>query len=572
MSFQFNPLPDEDTDFDFTPASEFREPEDNTWGDTLLDSAIQGGLGLAKAFTWPLDVLKLAGMGEGLQAIDEMEEQSFLKGIPFDRNKAVESLGKSLEYFPTQSLAEQGVEKATGYNLQPRSEQGKWIRHATELASLTPGSLAKKATTGALAATGTPLLNELGVPEPASNLISDIFATGVTSLKSVPRTFEPETQRLVSAADKFKLPLTEGMTRSNSLKGRASISPDKLQNLQKDLGQSTETALKGIINDNLPISRLRDRGVNLQDFSSYAYDQSRKLATNNPKPINTNNIIQNIDNEISRIKGLSPSPSDQQLATIRLLEEERDVLSQVSPTSEQLINQHMNYNANQKEIYRKPRFTGVENGTRQAYEFLKGQLTNAIETQAGPEISNSFKAANKIYSEYQKGLQSEAILQKAFKNGEYNPKALQKILTSNQKNFLERNLGKQAIKEIEEIAHFGQQAQDKVFKQLNRTKSFSNEMAKWGKLAPLVLASHSKLGAATTLISPIMQRVRGILMTRPATRKQVSNILKNASKGNWSAVKRNFGDMEKEIENEFGSVEEFVNEIGYELPTFDFGD
>lgn len=572
MSFEFNPLQEEDTNFDFTPSAEFKESEDNTWGNTLLDSAIQGGLGLAKVFTWPLDVLKLAGIGEGIQAIDEMEEQAFLKGEPFDRNKAIESLGKAVEYFPTQTLAEQGVTKATGIELQPTTNSGKWVRHAAELASLSPGSVIKKAVTGALGATGGPILQQLGVPEPAANLVSDIFVGGAANLKSVPRAFEPETQRLANAADKFKLPLTQGMTSGKSLKGRATVSQDRLQSLQKDLGESSESALKKVIEDSLPMARLKNRGVNLQDFSNYAYDQTAKLSAKNPKQLNMAQVSENISNEINRIRSRSPSPSDQEVATIRLLEKEGEKLTSATPNSQQLINQFQNYNANQKEIYRKPRFTGVENGTRQGYEFLKKEITDAIESQVSPDISNSFKAANKIYSEYQKTLQSEAIIQKAFKYGEYNPKALEKVLTGNQRQFLERNLGKQGIKDIEEIAHFGQQAQNKVLKQLNRSKSFGSEVAKWGKVAPLILMGHTKLGVGAAFIPGLIQRARGYLMTRPATRKQMSSILESVSKGNWNAVKRQFGELEKEISKEFGSVDGFVKDIGSDLPTFEFNE
>ncbi len=78
---------------------------------------VQFGLGVAKAATYPADLMKMFGKAELLQELEDLEE----RGIPIDRKKYLKGMEEALNLYPTQELAEKGIEKATGISLEPKS-------------------------------------------------------------------------------------------------------------------------------------------------------------------------------------------------------------------------------------------------------------------------------------------------------------------------------------------------------------------------------------------------------------------------------------------------------------------
>lgn len=538
--------------------------------DTIGDIFVQTGRGALKAFTWPADVLKLGVIGEGLSDIDELEEEFRKADKPFNREDYIRSVFDAAQFVPTQELAEQGFEQLTGLSLHPKTEFGKGAKQVAELASFTPGSVAKKLTSAGIGAGTTQVLKKAGLGEEKSEIIGDLTSLSPAVLEKSARSLSKAALHSEKTAQKHSLPFLEFMVkeREPALKGRLFKSTEN--RLKDQFNISSTKALEKIVKDEIPIKRLRDRGVNLDALGSHAYEVTTQLAKQKPQAIKTDQIIKNIDNEISRIKSLAPSPSDAQKSAIKLLEDERDILKVANPSSEQLINQHMNYNADMKSIYKKPEFSGKEEQVRKTYEFLKNELVDAMSKQGNADVANAFKAANKIYHEKSKLSQTESLLQKAFNGDTYSPKKLDKLLTSKQGNFLKRNMSPEAIKDLEDIAKFGKEAQEKMSKFIDlRSPSVMNEVKSWGQLAPLIFMPHSLKGAALSMTKPIAKHVQGKLLTRPATRETYKLTLKHVADGAFQLLKKDFVDLEREIGKEWGSVDDFMDDMLQELEIYD---
>jgi len=557
------------SDFVDLEQAEKQSQKEPSWLEVTGDVLTQAGLGALSYFTWPADVLKLGMIGEGLTDIDELEELHRKEGKPFDRKEYVKGVFDTARYIPTQELGEHAFEELSGISLQPKTEAGKAAKQFTRLAAFTPGGVAKRLTAGAIGAGSTQALKQAGVGEGKAELIGDVASLSPAAIQKVPSQITKAGTQFEKTAQKHALPFLEFMNRERAPLVKGKLFESTERRLKDAFDLSSTEAMKKIVRDELPLKRLNDRGVNLDALGEHAYEVTHQLAQKNPRPINTQPIVDNIDKEIARIQSLAPSPSDAQKTAIKILENERDILQVAKPSSEQLIMQHKNYNSDVKQIYRKPEFSGKEEQVRKTYAFLNNQLVEAIEKQGSSDVANSFKAANKIYSEKSKLYQTEAILNKAFKDG-YSPKKLDKVLNSKQGNFLRRNMSKEGIKDLEEIARYGKEAQERMAQFIDiKSQTIFNEIKAWGQIAPLLLVPNKMAGGLLSIARPVAQHIQGKLLTRPATREVYKLTMKHAAEGAFNLLKKDFADLEKEISQEYGSVDEFMDAMLLDLPFYE---
>lgn len=545
-----------------------------SWADTVSDVLTQSGRGFLKLFTWPADVIKAGMIGAGLEDLDELEEIHRKEKKPFNREEYVKSVFDTAQYIPTQDLLEKSIVKGINAlepelaveSLEPKTELGKAAKQGVEIARFSPGSLARKTSAATIGTGTTQALKGAGVNENTAEIIGDLASVPISAAQKSARTLTKEAEGLEKIAQKHSLPFLEYMAKERApwLKGKLFKSTEN--RLKESFNLSTKDALNKIVKDELPLKRLQERGVNLDALGEHAYKETNTLAKKYPQQIKTDQIVKNIDNEISRIKSLAPSPSESQRAAIKLLEEERDVLKVSNPTSEQLINQHINYNADMKQIYRKPEFSGKEEQVRKTYEFLKKELVEAMDSQGRKDVANAFKAANKIYHESAKLKQTESLLEKAFKDGEYSPQNLKKLLDSKKGNYLRRNMSESAIQDLEDIAHYGKEAQKRFDTFIGIEKPVISQTVKnLGQLAPMVFLPHNIFGGVLALAKPIASRVQGRLLIRPATRRVYKQIMKDTANGSFNLLKKDFMQLEKLIEEEWGSVDDFMDDMMLDL-------
>jgi len=578
---------------DLEDYSKSTEAIEASWWDWTKDIVLQPLRGVAQAFTWPLDVLKIGIMGEAFSGLDELESAFEKAGKPFDRDAYINTVMKQGNLIPTQGLLEDLIQENTGFSFEPTTKTGKFINKASRIAKLAKGNVQIKLLSGATAGTTTHLLNEAGVNETASEFLGDLSSGVPQAFTRSPKQFTPEVERLMKIADKNGIPFYEYMTKPPGGVFTPKISQAREAAIKSELGVTSQQAAKAIIEGRIPISQLRKQGFNLKQLESDAYHEVDILAAAHKKPIKTGEIVSDIQKEVSRIKKSSPSPSDAEITYMNILKEEAEQLTNapkqqavilgpngqpLNPPStkripkeisaEQLVKQHKNYNSNVKGIYRKPEFSGREESVRDAYAFLNNSVRNTLEKEGSKELADSFKEANKIFNQRAVLNRSEALIDKAFINGEYSPRKLRQLLNSKQGQILKRDLGDQAIKEITEIAELGERAVNHTSQIMNSSK-YAKEVLTWGNMAPFILGSTAKMKGALYVGKVVSERVKGYLLTRPASRKVYAGIIKNAANGSFNNMKGDFGKLEELITDEFGSVDNFIKEMINDLEVYE---
>ena len=573
----FNPekeREEEDSDgvIDLKEYTESGEEEKASWWDLAKDVVVQPALGLGAAFTWGLDVLKLGMVGEALSDLDEIEEAFQRVGKKFDRNEYLRVVAEQSEFIPTWDLLESTIEDRANISLKAKSETGKTIRKFFNLAGLLKGkgltkAAVKQGIKGAIVGSGTTAaLKAAGVNETVADFTGDLIGGGASALKKEPRVLSKEISEIEKTAAKHGLPFPEYLTREKDQLIKPKISESRKAALQKELGMDSRQALDKIIEGKLPIKKLKDEGADLKILRDEAYDKVTELVKNSPKKNTSDQIIKDIDIEIARIKKQAPSPSDADKAAIKILEGEKEAFENASkeiPTDE-LIAQIKKYNSNVDSIYKRPEFSGHQDAVRSAYAFLNNSIRNTIENQSGTEIRQAMRAADSLHGEINKLNRVEQLISKSFKDGNYSPKKLQQLLNSKQGLIVRRELGDQAVNEIRDIAKYGDRAVNATT-QLAKSSKHIGEIAEWGPLAGYLLYKIPKAAGILIGAKAVGDRVRGYLMTKPATRTAYRDIMKNAANGSFKAMASDFSRLESAVIKDFGSMEEFFKVMKEDL-------
>ncbi len=514
----------------------------------------QIGLGLSQAVTSPLDLMKMYVTAEGLSGLEEAQEASDRMGIPFDMEAERKKFLGAMESMPTQQLAEEWLKQETGIDTQPKGRFQKVMRGIAELAGLSP--------------------------------------KGQKIPKLEPKKLGAEGQALRETAEEFGLRKFAGMEAEKPPGINPVVSTEKQAKLATELGETSKKAIEDIIEQKIPVKKMRDMGIDLENAYDVSYSAARKTAAEmGDKPIDFSNVLQWIDKEIGKTKGSSPSLSTPQKKYIGILESEKKNLTKAEPKSSsvtagevkevqpnpsinfltgehlkptkemisskvkvggghsidlitgkklppstknmnanQALNQYKNFNANLKGIYRKPEFAGSESSVVNAYTGLNKQIIEAIE-KANPVLANELKFANKVFHEGSKLEQVEGIMKKSFSEG-YNPKKLDKTLSNKrERKFLERSLGKDSIQDLERIAKYGQEAEKKVFNNLKNPKTIKEYL---NNMTPmqlgLLVGGKAHIGAPYYMAKGTLNRIQGLIFTRNSTKKDYIQFLKDSSK------------------------------------------
>lgn len=522
----------------------------------------QTGRGLLAAFSWPLDVLKAGLVGSALSDIDELEEAYAKQGKPFDREKVIREVHEGLGSFPTGGLLEQKITENTGFDLEPRTDEGRFIDQYANIAGLIKGKIPKKLGKGLIAPVTSYGLETAGASETKARIVGDMMAF-LPEKKAVAKDFTPEVNKIKNTADKYELPFLEFQAREKAPTVAATLSEAAEKTLKNNFAMSTEQAVSKIVADENILKRMQNNGVNLDVLSNRAYEVAETLAAQHPNVImNTKPMVKNINDRIKSIKAAAPNPSDAEKASLALLRRERDILKVKFPTQEQTIKQYKNYNSNMKEMYKKPEFKGVEDDVRKTYEFLKDELVNTMETQGGKQTSEYFKAANSIYHQKSKLEQTENLLGKVFNGDGYAPRKLDKLLNSKQGSLLRRNMSKSAIEDIQQISKYGVKAEQKMAEFFNINDSAVQRFAgHLGSFAPYILIPNKLVGGLMSLSGPVTGFVQGKLLSRPATRTIYKNTLEHASLGQLDKLQSDFVKLENEVMKEYGNIDTFFDTV-----------
>jgi hypothetical protein len=353
------------------------------------------------------------------------------------------------------------------------------------------------------------------------------------------------------------------------------VSAEKQAKLTKELDTTSKRAIDEVIGQKLPMKKLQDIGMDLEEAYTSAYEKANKTANSlGEVNIPLDDLIEFLEKKSLQIEKSSPSLSKQDTIVLNEIKDQINNLTSKSTskikktkpipksmTASQSLTQYKNFNKNVKSIYRKPEFTGAENEVKNLYAEMNEELIKSIDKKS-PQLANELKFANNIFSEKSKIDQVDNILNKSFNEG-YNPNKLAKTLSSRkERTFLERNIGKEGVKDLERIAKYGQKAEEKVFKHLKNPETIKQYLEKMTPFDLMLLVgykSHIKL--PFTLAKGAIQRAQGYLFTRDPTRQSLVKFISEASKmgENPAGLFNAANSLNKSINKEFGSEKELLN-------------
>lgn len=536
-------------------------PENRNLGQ---DIGLQTTLGLAKRFTFPLDILKSFATALGQQTLREEAREDPNLNMEVAQ-QAFEDISK---YFPTQDAAEEFIKESTGVDLSPKTEIGKFFRKAGEFRGLTPGKFfedrlkgERNKALGSLGGAATSKgLTAAGVSEPIADIVGLGAGAAASSAKLASKPLSAEAKELSQTAEKHNLPKYSGIEKEKSPLITPKVSGERQAKLEKELSQKTQQAVDKVIEGKLPFKKLKEEGVDLDEVIQNSYSKARRIAAKNrDKQVNIEPILSYIDKEIARIKNIAPSLSDQNEKVIRLLEKEKEALTTAKFNPETIINQHIENNAKVKNIYKKAEYSGAEDEIRQQVAKLNEKLIESAEKSV-PGMAKQFKEANAAYSQKAKLDRAEELFKDA------DPKKLNSLLKNKKKRtFLERDLGKDAVKDLDALAKYGEQAHEKVFSKLKNPKSIQEWLTDTrtiGRIALKGILAGMGLKIPVALYEGgkfVATRMQGYLFTRPTTRRPYVDFVKAISTGNKPVIIKATKALEDSINQEFGSEKDLLD-------------
>jgi hypothetical protein len=581
----FDVYEDEEKPEDYTQKpseQEIPEPEESFWQKVVSNPVTQTILGAVQGVTSPLDILKMFITGEGLTDLDELENAYENQGLPFDREDYIQKVFQLAEHIPTLGGAQKLTEEKTGLDLSPKDTFSKILRTGTEIATSGPLSLGKQAVkqgakrlgTGIAAASAGEGAKELGVPEQAADIGSYILG-GIANARKQPVKLTGKQAETKAFAEKHNLRKFGGLEAEEPLKNAIAPRP-KITAAAEELSETSQKAIDKIIADKIPIAKQRAMGVDLRDAYSKAYAKSNQTAKaldagKKSGAIDLDSLTVNIKDKIKKIQNSAPSLSPSDKTAIKELKKQYKALSDKNPTTdtyigkkisaEQALDQYKNFNEEVEGIYRKADFTGSEEVIKNLYGELKSDLINSIE-KSSPELAKELRFANKIYSETSKLDQITKMTKKAFEDG-YNPTKLNQILGGKRnRQFIERDLGKDAVKEMQDIAKYGMDAEKYVLKVIKEPKTITQLASELTPAKAMLLLAKGSAAMVPILgydiPKALAQRAKGTMMLSPKGRHSYSEFLKHSISPESAAFKKASRELTKTIEEEYGSEEKFI--------------
>jgi len=146
----------------------FEEP----WYKSYLRTAYQIPSGIAKAVTFPLDIIQMMGVSEATdpENIDLLREIHLREGIPFDEKEYISGVSEAAETFPTQANIERQIEEETGLPLTPKTQTQRLLSLAASAGKFSPGTLPQKIVAAGVAPAVSGGLQATGVPEQIADI------------------------------------------------------------------------------------------------------------------------------------------------------------------------------------------------------------------------------------------------------------------------------------------------------------------------------------------------------------------------------------------------------------------
>jgi hypothetical protein len=489
---------------------------------SALRSALQIPLGYLKKFTYPADLLKSAVQGGAEQTLRDLSEND----PELNTKIAREQIENNLQYFPTQGLAEQLIEEKTGIPLQPQNKLQNLIRLGSEAGSFRPGGAIEKSVAATVAPAVSYGAQQIGLPEPISDL-TGLVASGLTPApKSVPVT-KPSglTQR------KFE-----------SLEKPTTVSPSRYEKIQeavkKDFTEITENLLK----KNKTFSAMKE-DAGFKNKIDEIFDKVEILAKDSPIKISNESIKQAL---LDKYKNRPTEGIVKNEYETSYDKEIRKLFKQIPHGENALYDTYRQFRKNNRalsEYYEPSKSKASNRGKKEALLDFNRAIEDVFEKQVpDSEFSQLFKFSNKRYSEIRDVEQIDSFLEKLFE-GNISYGQAKKLLNNTNDNLarpFKRALGDEGYKNfntlLKDLLSTEKGMKNLKVAQKEGWKGLFKEAAPY-MISPTLGKSYS--------LSKFAKRALNMSLDKPQVIIKWKNALENLNKGKFKEAESSFKELDK---------------------------
>lgn len=493
----------------------------------------------------------MAGLWEMLAAgeILDSEEIEHIKmisereGIPFDEEAYREAAEKALSAVPTVSNIAKGVEHFTGAPLEPKTRLQKGLRFATEASRLAPKpgtfrgmniSLQRPVLGAGVEATKE-LLQEIGVPEPLSELAS--FAI----LKH-----PPEGAPSLEIGKKRK---PSGLIERQFEKTTApkEISENALSKINKKVERDFKQISDKIIKES-PVGETAQNLKNdplFKQQSRELLNQAQEIANTLPDVIPSKILKKQIaDISAKKTKGFALNEYDKNY--IKFVKENIKAIVPENVTMRQLVEQYRKNNESLAEYFEPGASKALNRAKRDAILDHNRSIAAIVE-KSNPELSKVFKEGNDRWTKIMDVEAVDGFVNELFKDG-INYKKMNDFFDKQGYEFkFKRALGEKGYKDFQGLVK-DMLTSETPYKMLKVAKSKGFEdLFKTG----LAYFLHPKIGAAKLGIDVAKKSYKGLinsLLDKPQLTIKFKKGLDNLKKGNFVEAEKELNALKGEIE------------------------
>ncbi len=371
--------------------------EEDSIGKSILRKMYQIPAGIAQAFTYPLDILKILSTAEPLDPfeLDNMRKAYEANGMEWNEedflNRYNDAVSEIDRYFPTQSNIERIVEEKTGAPLTPKTGFEKFTRFAS-----TAGSIVPKGTTvrglnqplprpviGAGIAGTSEVLKEAGVPEPLADILpfaltKQAGTTGLSFNKKTKPSGLPERQ-----FENLKRPKEVSAGKKAQIEHKVEKDFRKISNEIIESSPVKETQEAFEIDPNYK-SKVRD-----------SFKEVQALSEQLPEKINTEQVKNTLLSNVSKKKGTGFKPSEYDKEFSNYLKQFADETVAGEVQASDLVEQYRKNNKELTEFFDPSKTRGSNRAKRDAILEYNRAIADVIETNyPNSEFSKLFKETN----------------------------------------------------------------------------------------------------------------------------------------------------------------------------------
>lgn len=511
-----------------------------TVGRSAARKAYQVGGGVLKRFTYPLDILKLAGQGEALAELNELDDARIeelkrlfptapwenFKGI--DREKYLQAVQDAGDIFPTQENIERLIEEKTGAPLTPKTKSEKLIRLGGSASAFRPGDLAQKATAGVVAPAVTAGLEAAGVPEPLAE-IGGLGASGVAPVPQFIKAVKPS-----------------GLTtrRFEGLKKPTTVSSGRQTAINEALEGDFKKIADQILEKNRTYSAMKKDNL-FKEKVGNLFEKVESLAENIEGTIHTEDLRSAIKKRFNsrESKGISPDEFERSLRR-----EVRKTLKDIpfeELSAPQLVEQFRKNNKSLRELFEPGKSSAFNRAKRESLLEYNRAIEDVIAKKyPDSEFKDLFEFTNKRWQEISDIEQIDNFVKNLFDEKVDYSKAKQLFRKDKEhvQRPFKRILGDEGYEDFKKITE-DLLSTEKSMAYIKKAKDAGFENL--AKTASLYLIS-KKAGTAVTLTKSA-KFLYQMLLDKPQTLVTWRNAFESLKHGKYKEAEKYFASLNKEI-------------------------